>query len=435
MKIVHIMKFNTLTASDIDRRGIQTHEPRWLRQQRIHAWEAFQASEYPNWKKTKTPKIDLEESTKHEFPHGVSVDYKIQKKTPEGCSGKITFHGGKVIRHSLDPELAYKGVIFCDMQTAVLERADLLEGYIKESSWGVLDKLTHFQKTFWENGFFLFVPKGMQLSEPFLVQIIQQDPNESIINRSVIIADEASSVIVEEIFESKHTQVETITCMSATEVFAEKSARVKYFSHQDWSDNVYDLSYRRLHAEMDAHIQALFTITGAGAGRTVITGSAEQKGASIEHDAIIVGRKKQRFKIIAEIDHQAEHTQGMMKYKGILKDQSYSDLSGLITVRPLAQMTQSRLEEHTLLLSEKARCDALPALNIQTDNVQVSHAAAVTQADAEKMFYLMSRGLSEAQARALIVEGFFENLLSLITRQECYDQTKQRIEAKMLTPQ
>ena len=133
------------------------------------------------------------------------------------------------------------------------------------------------------------------------------------------------------------------------------------------------------------------------------------------------------------MDHQEPHTEGFMKYKGILKDKAYTDLSGLIRVGSAAQMTNSRLEEHTVLLSEKSRCDALPALDIQTDDVQVSHSAAVTQADEEKLFYLMSRGLDESQARTLIVEGFFEDLLATIHSHECYEQTKQRIQEKMLS--
>lgn len=428
-----MINFSNITDHQIDAQGIAMHESKWVRQQRIQAWNDYKKAEYPHWKKTKTPKVSLEDSTKASFPEKVQYDIKIEKKPPVGYSGKITFQNNSTLRLSLDPDLAYRGVIFCDMQTALLERADLLEAYISKINWSHQDKLSLFQQAWWQNGFFLFIPKNLQVELPFQVQVVQKDAAESILSRSVIIADESSSAIVEELFESMSSQEEVITCSTSTEVFAEKNANIHYSSHQDWAGNIYDLSYRGLHAKADAKIQTLFTLTGGKSGRLIVDGKPENSGSRIEHDAIIVGAHDQQFKIIAEMDHQEPHTEGFMKYKGILKDKAYTDLSGLIRVGSAAQMTNSRLEEHTVLLSEKSRCDALPALDIQTDDVQVSHSAAVTQADEEKLFYLMSRGLDESQARTLIVEGFFEDLLATIHSHECYEQTKQRIQEKMLS--
>ncbi|MDP3976007.1 MAG: SufD family Fe-S cluster assembly protein, partial [bacterium] len=170
---------------------------------------------------------------------------------------------------------------------------------------------------------------------------------------------------------------------------------------------------------------------GAKAGRVAITGKAEGEGTYLEHDGILVAGDEQRFKLIAELDHHGRHTEGLMRYKGILKDKSYSDLDGLIRVGRNAAKSSSRLEEHTLLLSEQARCDALPALDIQTNDVQVSHSASVSQADSERIFYLMSRGLSKDQARQLLVEGFFENILQVIQNPAWYEQVKALIEAKL----
>lgn len=252
-------------------------------------------------------------------------------------------------------------------------------------------------------------------------------------NRNIFITERNSSAIVEEIYESSESGDEQLLCSSVTEIFAKESSECKYFNNQNWANNIYDLSVRRYNAERNARITALLSILGAEAGRIVVTGNPSNESAHVQHDAIIVGKGKQHFKIIAEMEHIKQHSEGLMRYKGILKDQAYSDLDGLIRVRPQGQFTHSRLEEHTLLLSEKARCDALPALDIQTDNVQVSHAAAVTQADQERMFYLMSRGLNEEEARALLVEGFFEDLLSLITRPEWYDITKKLIESQILS--
>jgi Fe-S cluster assembly scaffold protein SufB len=428
-----MINIQKITKQDIDERGKLLHEPRWLRDERMKSWEAFNTSDEINWKKRKTPKIDFDTAVKLDFPQDKITPLKYKNKVPEGTSGKITMHAGKVLRISLKKELANQGVVFCDMQTAVLERADLLEQYIKDSELGFSDKLTHFQKALWENGVFLWIPSGMVIQEPFQIQIIQNNTEQSVMGRNVFVTEKNASAIIEEIHESSKEGDAQILCSTITEVFAAEASQLKYFSNQHWSDNVYDLSISRYNAERNAKVIALLSLLGAESGRVVVTGNPFQVDSHVQHDAIIVGKNNQRFKIIAEMDHSQKHSEGLMRYKGILKDEAYSDLDGLIRVGPTGQFTNSRLEEHTLLLSDKARCDTLPALDIQTDNVQVSHAAAVTQADQEKMFYLMSRGLNEDEARALLAEGFFEDLLSLITRPEWYDSTKKLIEFQILT--
>lgn len=420
-----------LTVADLEKRAALRHEPRWLRKQRAEAWEKFSETDDPNWKKTKTPALDFFAQTKILSPSGEVQPLKIERKTPPGYSGKIVLHDGKAHRISLKSELAYKGVIFCDLQTAVLERADLLEKYLAEN-FKTKDKFDYFQEALWENGFFLFVPKGLVVEEPFQVQCVQKDPGRSSLIRNVLLMDEESEAVVEELFESVHESEQTLLCSTSSEVFAEASSRLKYLSTQQWGKNIYDLSQRTLVAKKDAHISALFSILGAGKGRIKILGEATEKNARIEHDGIVIGSRREHFKIIAEMKHDAEYGEGLMRYRGILNDESYSFLDGLIDISPQAKKSSSRLEEHTLLLSDKARCDALPALNICASDVNVSHSASVSQADQEKLFYLMSRGLSEQEAKALIIQGFFESLLEIIPDPAWYQQTKDLIEAKLL---
>lgn len=428
-----MISIKSITLEKIDHQGKVFHEPRWLREERMKSWEQFLAADEINWKKKKIPVLDFDSVLKKNFNDEEISPLKISQKVPEGTSGKITFQDGKVFRISLDKDLAYKGVILCDMKTAVLERADLLEKYLKDTDWGTVDKLSALQRSLWENGFFLWIPTGVQVEKPFQVQIVQNQDQQSYLGRNVVILEKNASAIVEVLYESKSDSTEKVLCSTVTEIFAEEASQCQYFSNQNWSDQVYDLSLRKLHAEKHAKITALFSLLGAAEGRIHITGHPSEESSRVQHDSIIVGKQKQRFKIIAEMDHISQHSEGMMRYKGILKDEAYSDLDGLIRVMPTAQFTQSRLEEHTLLLSDEARCDALPALDIRTDNVNVSHAAAITQADQEKLFYLMSRGLNEEEAKALLIEGFFEDLLSLISRPEWYDFTKSLIESKILT--
>lgn len=400
-----MLDISTITASDLEKLSLDRHEPRWLRQERAEAWRTFQSSEYPNWRRAKMEKIDLVKSTRVDL-----TDFKLQK---------------------LKPALAAKGVIFCDMKTAVLERADLLERYWKKKGG---DIFSNFQRALWNNGYFLYIPAGLVIDEPFRISIIQKN-HQSVLHSNLIIADSESEVIVEESYESAGDETEPVVCSVTTDVVLEESARMKLVTTQQWGKQVYDLSSRHFSVRGQGRLRALSVLLGAHAGRTMITGDALEREADIEHDGIIIGTDEQRFKIIVEMSQSAQHTEGMMKYKGILKDKAYSSLDGLITMHPTAQKSNARLEEHTLLLSDKARCDALPALDIRASDVKVSHSASVSQADQEKIFYLMSRGLSEDEARNLIIQGFFENLLELISDPNAYERIKGLIDEKLLTVQ
>lgn len=409
------------------------HEPRWLRQARLKAWQQFRQLPVPDWKRTKIPKVDLQETLLLKESKGnEGGPLKIEKKVPANTSGKMVLVDGEVLRISLKPELARQGVIFSDMKTAVLERADLLEQFwIPENGQ---DQFQSLQAALWQNGYFLFIPQGVVIEEPFQVQIIQRE-SVSTMSQHMIIMDAASEAMVEEVCESEATEDKTITHFGRSVVHAEEGSRLRYYQLQNWNKKAYDSSFRTFFARKNAHITSLNSILGAGSGYMVARGEALESGATIEHDGITIGNDQQQFKIIATMHHRTVQTEGMMRYKGILKDQSYSFLDGLIQVMPQATKTDSRLEEHTLILGDKARCDALPALDIQTSNVNVSHSASVTKADQEKIFYAMSRGLSEEEARNLIVQGFFEDLLQMIHHPGWYEKIKQLIEAKLSLPQ
>ena len=431
-----MFKLKDITGEVIQQRGFLTHEPRWMRKDRELAWQKFNELEYPDWRKENLEKIDLERQVRLVFPPGDIAPLQIGKKPPAGCAGQIVLHDGVVHRISLKPELAYAGVIFCDMQTALLERADLLDRFLIKSDWGVSDKLTAFHRALWENGYFLFIPKGLKVLEPFEVQVVQMNDRESLLHRNVIVLDESAQASVQvssesSLQDSEQKPEQHSVCAVATEVFVEKEGTFRYVSMQEWGSTVYDLTYQRIYARENARVQALFPLLGAGAGRSVMTGVVLEKGAAIHHDGIFVAGDQKRFKIVAELEHRAEDTEGMMKYSGMLKDEASNYLDGLIRILPLCRRSLSRLEEHTLLLSPKARCDALPALDIQTDEVDVSHSASVSRADEEKIFYLMSRGLSDAQARSLMVQGFFERLLEQVHDPRWADRIRQTIQSQL----
>lgn len=420
-----------INESFIEELALSRHEPKWLRQERIQAWGQFQNQPDPDWRRSKVPKIQIQKSLLlNDDGDYENRTLKVEKKPPENCSGKLVLVNGEVARISLMPELALQGVIFCDMKTAVLERADLLEAFWIKTNTN--DKFQSLQAALWKNGYFLFIPQGLKVDAPFQIQIIQSG-QESVMNQQLIIMDKNSAATVEEVWETEPAgvQQEVLAHFNRTVIRAEAESKVRYYQLQNWDRNSYDFSSRNFIAKKNAHIKSLNTLLGGAAGSIASHGLLQETGAFIEHDGIAIGDGQQSFKVVATMRHEAEQAEGMMRYKGILKDRASSYLDGLIQVVPQGKKAHSRLEEHTLILGDKARCDALPALDIQTNDVNVSHAASVTKADQEKIFYAMSRGLSEEQARNIIIQGFFEDLLQMIQSPGWHEKIKEMIEAKL----
>ncbi len=415
-----MQELDSLTVKDLEQRSLSRHEPRWLRLQRKNAWEQFQVTPPPDWKRKKLQPISLSSSFTNFWNKQEKNILKNENKQESKISGKIVLVDGQLSSLFLKPELAYEGVVLCDMKTAVLERADLLEPYFTKKNSIPEDIFSFLQDALWDNGYFLWIPKGLKVQEPFEIEIVQENPAFSLTMRNLVVAEQVSSVKIQEQCSSQDQRADVTLVLSKTQVCAEKSARIQTLDIQRSGSHVMDFSTRIYEAKAESDIHALHVGLGAGSGQDILSGTAREEGATIRHEGILVGSEHQQRKQVVSLHHEAPLTKGSMKYKGLLKDKAYAFLDGMIHVTDQGKKTVSRLEEQVMLLSSKARCDALPALDIHTSDVSIAHSAAVSHFDEEKLFYLMSRGLSEKDARALLVEGFFSDLLEPFKDSDSY---------------
>lgn len=428
-----MQNFFEISASHIQQHSRHFHEPRWMCERRMRAFEFLVKSEVPDFKKNKIPEIPFQQLAFHFSAH-MKKEIPIKKNPPKGYSGKIVMKDQTVKSIALAQKYLEQGVLVLDMRSALLERADLLEAYLSHSSWR--DFYSSLSDAFFENGYLIYIPEGVHLEEPFQVEVTQHT-SETRFSQFNFIIEKGSSLMVEEFLRSTSSRgtskshEPTILRGSNTNIFLEENAKLQLLSVQDYSSEVYDLSTKRVTVKKNAHAKLFHTIVGGKCGRVEIVGVAKEEGANIEHNGIVLEEKKQRFTILPIMYHSSPHTEGMMKYKGIFKDESSCFFHGLIHVDPGAVKSVSRLEEHSILLGEKARSDALPALDIRQNDVSISHAASVSKEDPEKIFYLMSRGLSGEEAKKLLTEGFLENLLSSLTHPKWYAMAREIIESKL----
>ena len=402
-----------------------------MREARLNSFEIFGKTQIPTlsdkgWRYTDLSKLDLNniepsigyDQVETEGPTSMAWVDGIEKGWE--VSGQLIINNSRRAINSLADDLRRKGVIFMDLASALHKRPDLVKEYFMTRCVRPCDKFTSLNGAFWGNGAFLYIPKGVEIPFPIQTTILIDGINHGVFNHTLIIADEGSSFTYIEESRSNHAiagkkdEGMTLAC-GVTEIFIKDGARVNYIDLQGWGDGVWDISTKRALLERGGK---LTWIVGAIGGRLVrynLETALMGEGSTIEISGLFMASHNQHMDFSTLMHHIAPNTKGDLLLKGVLTDRSRSVFQGMIKIDKSAQKTDSYLANHNLLVSEKARADSMPSLEIEAHDVQASHGATVGQIDEEQLFYLMSRGLDRSEAEVLIVGGFLESLLQRVS--------------------
>ena len=252
----------------------------------------------------------------------------------------------------------------------------------------------------------------------------------ALFSRTLVVADPGSQVsLVDEVLSE---DLETQTFVSdAVEVLAREGAQVQYVSLQRLGYGAFYHSSQRTLAQRDSTLDTLNVSMGASTSRVDLNARLLGPGANSDMLGLYFGDDSQHFDHNTSQDHMAPNTSSDLLYKGALDNASRSVFRGIIRVHPKAQKTDAYQTNRNLLLSDHARADSLPNLEIQADDVRCSHGATVGQLDAESRFYLMSRGLTREQAERLVVLGFLGEVMSRLPLGGVVEKVTSVIEAKL----
>jgi Fe-S cluster assembly protein SufD len=237
------------------------------------------------------------------------------------------------------------------------------------------------------------------------------EAGRAVFSRTLIVADKGSRVsFVDEALSADFKEQSLVS--SAVEVFARDGAQIQYVSLQRMGRGVFHLSQQRTLADRDATLDTLNMTFGASVARLDLNAELGGPGANSDMLGLYFGEDDQHFDHNTRQDHIAPNTKSDLLYKGALDGHARAVFRGIIRVHKGAQQTDAYQTNRNLLLSEHARADSLPNLEIEADDVKCSHGATVGELDPEHLFYLMSRGLPRAQAERLVVMGFLGEVLS-----------------------
>lgn len=313
-----------------------------------------------------------------------------------------------------------KGIDARPMPAALDAYAGILKKFFSTET---KDKFAMFNAATWTNGYFVRVPAGFQSKVPIIVKHTAFDPASS---RSVIVAEPGSRVTICEIFEGSAP-----VHYGTLDVRAADNAEVNLVTIQRFSDATCDHSCKRIECGRDSRVNWTFALLGGKTTRLKTDASFTGAGSSATIRGAYFGTGGQNFSIITRCAHAAQNTGARVDTRGVLKDSSSSLTRGLIRIEREARGTDSHLNDRTLHLNSGVTSNSIPSLEIENNDVRASHGASTGKIDENKLFYMMSRGVSREDAEALIVEGFLAPIVDGIMEESVREGVKELIADKL----
>ena len=309
----------------------------------------------------------------------------------------------------------------------VLPLAEALEGHgdLIHQRLGALvpaeDPFVARNEASWRDGVLVHVPRGVKVSEPIRVEIPLDEDGVAVNWRTLIVLEEGAEAEVWEHCSSPDDNVDGLL-NSVVELHVGQAATLRYVSTQDISESAWIFATQRAEVERDARLD--WTALGFGSARGKVRMETKLAGPGSEARVTggYAGGPGQHLDYDTTQEHAAPNTNSDLAFRGVLAAKATAVWRGMIKVDPGAQQTDAFQESRNLLLSTEAHADAIPGLEILADDVRCTHAAAIAQIDREQLFYLTSRGLGPAEAKALIIEGFLESLVERLAEGPVRDE-------------
>ena len=323
----------------------------------------------------------------------------------------------KVIPPEVPESLRRAGVEFTDIKTAIGHDPELFRRFFLEKA--ILpedDKFAALNNALFTTGFFLHVPKGIEVTLPFRHVTVFDSEVSGLFAQSLVVADGRSKfTVLEELYSTLLSgQAKRSTYSGVSEVHLSEGAEVTYAGINHLASNVNIFTNKKSLGAKDSRIVWSSGLLGGSYTRSRVESVMNEEGASSENVEVVFGAGNQRFDTVSNILHVGPNTSGHAVSKGVVKDKARLLFKGMIRITKNAKNSRAYLAEHGMILGKEARADAIPGLEIETNEVKATHSASVAQINDEQIFYLMARGLSEDQAKKLIIGGFFEPVVERI---------------------
>jgi Fe-S cluster assembly protein SufB len=398
-------------------------EPAWMLDFRLKSLDIFHSKPMPRWGGDIAVNFqdiyyylkpaDHQGKTWDDVPEEIKKTFdrlgipEAEKKFLAGVKAQFE---SEVVYGSLQEELGKQGVLFTDTDTAVREYPDLVREYFSTIIPPTDNKFAALNSAVWSGGSFIYVPKGVKIEFPLQAYFRINAENMGQFERTLIIVDEGAEVHYVEGCTAPMYTTESLHS-AVVEIVVKRHARCRYTTIQNWANNIYNLVTKRAMAYEGALMEWIDGNLGSHLTMKYPAVYMMEPGARGEVLSIAFASAGQHQDAGAKMVHCAPHTSSRIISKSISKNGGRASYRGLVKMEHGARKSKSNVVCDALILDSRSRSDTYPYIEIEEQDVSVGHEASVSRIGEEQLFYLMSRGLSEAEASTMIVNGFIEPLV------------------------
>lgn len=410
---------NGLNIEIVEEISKQKNEPNWMKQIRLKAWKEYNKLELPTWGPDLS-ELKIDEISTYVKPKtklnsdwdNVPADIKetfeklgipeAERKTMGGVGAQ---YDSEVVYHSMKEELLKDGVIYTDMETAVREYPDIVKEYFMKCVPINEHKFVALHAAVWSGGSFVYVPKGVKLDYPLQSYFRLNSPESGQFEHTLIIVDEGASLhFIEGCSAPKYNKVNLHA--GCVELYVKDNAYLRYSTIENWSKNMMNLNTKKAIISKNAQVDWVTGSFGSKVSMLYPMSVLNGEGAKTEYTGITFAGEGQNLDTGFKAIHNEPNTSSVVNSKSISKNGGNCTYRSLIKISKNAVNSKCSVNCDSLMLDDISRSDTVPVNDIQTDEVEFSHEAKIGKISDKKIFYLMSRGLSEQDAKAMIVRGF-----------------------------
>ena len=408
-----------LTEDVIREISKQKDEPDWMLELRLKALEVYEKLEMPTWgpdlseldmSKIATyvkPKSDMKKSW-DDVPEDIKNTFDslgIPEAEKESLAGVGAQYDSEIVYHSIKDELVKQGVIYTDFDTAVKKYPDLVKEYFTKCVPITDHKFIALHYAVWSGGSFVYVPKNTKVEIPLQSYFRLNAPGAGQFEHTLIIVDEGSSLqFIEGCSAPKYNEINLHA--GCVELFVKEGSFLRYSTIENWSKNMMNLNTKKVIVDKNGKIEWVTGSFGSKISMLYPMSILNGENAKCEFTGISFAGKGQNLDTGLKIVHNAKNTSSVVNSKSISKDGGICTFRSNVNIRKLAKSSKASVSCESLMLDSISRSDTIPVNNIETEDVTFSHEAKIGKISDRAIFYLMSRGISEEEAKAMIVRGF-----------------------------
>ena len=413
-----------LTPEIVEQISKEKNDPAWMQLFRLQSLQIYNSMKVPDW----GPSIEgldmnrivtyVRPKTKmsakwSDVPDDIKDTFErlgIPQAERKSLAGVGAQYDSELVYHNVREEVAAQGVIYTDLESAMHgEYAEMIRTHFMHLVKPNDHKFAALHGAVWSGGSFVYVPKGVSVEIPLQSYFRLNAPGAGQFEHTLIIVDEGAQLHFIEGCSAPKYNVANLHA-GCVELFVGKNAKLRYSTIENWSKNMYNLNTKRAVVEEGGTIEWVSGSFGSHVSYLYPMSILKGKGARMEFTGITFAGKGQNLDTGDKVVHSAPDTSSYINTKSISKDGGISTFRSSVVIGKNAEHSKAAVSCQSLMLDEISRSDTIPAMDVRTCNADVGHEAKIGRISDDAVFYLMSRGISEEDARAMIVSGFADNV-------------------------